>query len=211
MIQPLEYQRFQLTDVSGFKEKMLNWLKQFGIFCLLDNHHYGIQPHRTEWLVAVDVNEFVSGDEIGAADQFIKESDWAFGHLSYELLHSSFKLSKTKKDSVDFPPFYFFRPRIVLEYNEELKIYAENPVQVFQSIMETDALVDDLSPVSCHLTPVLSKEEYINKIKLLQEHIHRGDCYEVNFCQEFFSRNCTIDPFSCFQKLMNLSPNPFSA
>ena len=39
----------------------------------------------------------------------------------------------------------------------------------------------------------------------------RGDCYEICFCQEFFSENVEIDPFSVFKKLSELSPNPFSA
>ena len=56
-----------------------------------------------------------------------------------------------------------------------------------------------------------SKDEYIDAVKKLQEHILRGDCYEINFCQEFYSKNIAINPFNVYQKLSDLSPNPFSA
>jgi para-aminobenzoate synthetase component 1 len=58
---------------------------------------------------------------------------------------------------------------------------------------------------------VLSREEYISKIKALQVHILRGDCYEINFCQEFFAAGAELEPFAVFEQLMALSPNPFSA
>ncbi len=37
----------------------------------------------------------------------------------------------------------------------------------------------------------------LNTVKKLQEHIIRGDCYEINFCQEFYAENAIIDPFMC--------------
>jgi len=57
----------------------------------------------------------------------------------------------------------------------------------------------------------LDRTEYIQKIKSLQAHILKGDCYEINFCQEFFSDSAHIDPLLVFQKLIKISPNPFSA
>ncbi len=56
-----------------------------------------------------------------------------------------------------------------------------------------------------------SQQEYITIIKKLQQHILRGDCYEINFCQEFYDENAMIDPVSVYKKLSNISPNPFSA
>jgi para-aminobenzoate synthetase component 1 len=44
----------------------------------------------------------------------------------------------------------------------------------------------------------------------LQQHILRGDCYEVNFCQEFYSDNTVIDPLQVYRSLSRESPNPFA-
>jgi para-aminobenzoate synthetase component 1 len=63
-------------------------------------------------------------------------------------------------------------------------------------------------------TPInnrISREEYIRIIKQLQQHILRGDCYEINFCQEFFAEHVDIDPLQVYCSLSNTSPNPFAA
>jgi para-aminobenzoate synthetase component 1 len=48
-------------------------------------------------------------------------------------------------------------------------------------------------------------------VKILQDHIRRGDCYEINFCQEFYAEDTDIDPLTVFSKLGSISPNPFAA
>ena len=48
-------------------------------------------------------------------------------------------------------------------------------------------------------------------IRRLQQHILRGDCYEVNFCQEFFAEDVQINPLEAYSRLSEVSPNPFSA
>ena len=57
----------------------------------------------------------------------------------------------------------------------------------------------------------IQKEEYLAVIRQLKQHILRGDCYEINFCQEFFSDSVVIDPLTAYKKLNEFSPNPFSA
>ncbi|PKM70714.1 MAG: hypothetical protein CVU93_00670 [Firmicutes bacterium HGW-Firmicutes-18] len=41
-------------------------------------------------------------------------------------------------------------------------------------------------------------------------HIHRGDIYEANFCQEFYAENARINPLDVFEKLNSLSKAPFT-
>jgi para-aminobenzoate synthetase component 1 len=50
----------------------------------------------------------------------------------------------------------------------------------------------------------------LETVKKLQQHILKGDCYEICFCQEFFAEDVQIDPFTVFKKLSDISPNPFS-
>jgi para-aminobenzoate synthetase component 1 len=57
----------------------------------------------------------------------------------------------------------------------------------------------------------LSREEYLDTVETLRQHILRGDCYEINFCQEFFTENADIDPVLTWRSLSQASPNPFSA
>ncbi|MBK5269686.1 MAG: anthranilate synthase component I family protein, partial [Bacteroidia bacterium] len=57
----------------------------------------------------------------------------------------------------------------------------------------------------------ISKEKYISVVRQLKQHILRGDCYEINYCQEFFAEHSVIDPVAVYKKLSAVSPNPFSA
>ena len=57
----------------------------------------------------------------------------------------------------------------------------------------------------------ISREDYISAVKKIQRHIHRGDCYEINFCQEFFVREIEPDLTQMYRSLNRLSPSPFSA
>lgn len=61
------------------------------------------------------------------------------------------------------------------------------------------------------LQAAFSREEYLETIRTLQQHILRGDAYEINFCQEFFSQPAVIDPLATWASLSQASPNPFSA
>jgi len=56
-----------------------------------------------------------------------------------------------------------------------------------------------------------SKDDYFSRIKALLAHIHRGDIYEANFCQEFYAENTTIDVLKVYDKLNAISKAPFAA
>lgn len=208
----LNGQSFILKDVPAFKQKMLNWLKPFGIFCYLDNQGYAIAPQQVECLVAVGVRAFAQGDDLKVAENFFDKKRWLFGHLSYEVNNRLHQIPSGKKDQLEFPLFYFFEPQIVLEIKADcLIIHAPDPQKIFEEITCFSLAEEEYKNNLRGPQPVLSKEEYIQKVIELQAHILRGDCYEVNFCQAFFSGDTAIDPFSVFQKLMHVSPNPFSA
>ena len=55
-----------------------------------------------------------------------------------------------------------------------------------------------------------TRDAYIETVHKLQQHILRGDCYEINFCQEFYNENAVIDPLQVYRSLSRESPNPFS-
>ncbi len=45
----------------------------------------------------------------------------------------------------------------------------------------------------------------------MQDHIQRGDIYEVNLCQEFYADQVNLNPVAAFEKLNSISPTPFAA
>ena len=95
---------------------------------------------------------------------------------------------------------------------DEVIIYSnkETPDSIFEEISSC-AIANSDSAVPVSFQPAISKAQYVATIKQLQAHIHRGDCYEINFCQEFYATNTPIAPFQVYTKLSKVSPTPFSS
>ena len=204
-----------MSDFEGVKKKVLNWTKQFGTFCFLDNHHYQIQPNTVECILAAGATRQLSckaGHALDRLEDFRKENQsWLFGHLSYDLKNEIESLTSANQDRVQFPELFFFEPQILIRLNEkEMLIEGDFPEVTYDEIM--NGRVETIKkPVAIDVTGKISKTDYIDIIEKLRAHILRGDCYEINFCQEFFAENADIDPIEVYEKLSAISPNPFSA
>ena len=195
---------------------MLNWVKPFSIYCLLDSNHYKDGHHSLECILAAGTKRQLTthtGHMLTDLQQFMDEKpSWLFGHLGYDLKNEISGLTSNHPDSIQFPDLFFFEPEIVIRLiNNEVIIDAEDPDAVFIALCETSAELAPDQPVNVNIQSRISKPEYLAIIQQLQQHILRGDCYEINFCQEFFSGNTRIHPANVYEKLKQASPNPFSA
>ena len=56
----------------------------------------------------------------------------------------------------------------------------------------------------------IHKDAYFEKVNKMLEHIHRGDIYEANFCQEFYAEDTEINPLEIYNKLNAISNPPFA-
>jgi para-aminobenzoate synthetase component 1 len=198
------------------KKKVLNWAQRFNTFCFLDNHQYHIEPHTQECMLGAGIKRKINANGLNALDglqKFIDERrSWLFGQLCYDLKTGNEQVSSIHADEVQFPDLFFFEPEIVIRLNEnELIIDSEEPAEIFAEInSQGDERKSQLrsSPVVEGRIP---KNEYLSIIRQLRRHILRGDCYEINFCQEFFAEKTIIDPGEVYKRLVSISPNPFSA
>ena len=191
---------------------MLNWVKQFNIFCYLDNQQYNNKGGYECLVAAGAANCIGDSTPFSEIDKFIGHAnDWCFGHLSYSLKNQFFGGVPGDKDPVGFPTFFFFQPQILVRIKgDDLIISAKDPVDIYEAIISVS--VENKVPGSIsQLKQRLQKEEYVRIIKKLQQHILKGDCYEINFCQEFYANDVDIEPASVFQSLIKTSPTPFSA
>jgi para-aminobenzoate synthetase component 1 len=188
---------------------MLNWIQSFNIFCFLDSHGYRDGNTQYDWIAAVDV---IHSIELSAQDPFeeLKQfadahPGWIFGHMNYP---------DERPDCIGFPAGFFFQPTILLtcRANEiEVSSTTLDPATVFKQIEET--VVDEsvsLHPVN-HIIPQISRTNYLKAINRIKEHLQRGDCYEINYCQEFQLEEVQLNPLEFYLMLMSVSPNPFSA
>jgi para-aminobenzoate synthetase component I len=143
--------------------------------------------------------------------------------------------SMTTADPIGFPDLFFFVPEIVIELSPDsirIGLFGTDQAAILEQIeamqiaaplsqatVGKEVAPEGVAPARmapermapAKMTGRYSKEEYLATVRGLQEHIHRGDCYEINFCQEFFSCPATIDPLQTWFSLSRNSPNPFSA
>ena len=197
---------------------MLNWLNRFNIFCLLDNHRYKFSDPAFELLAAagsLDSLTSSAGNYFNDLRQFTKQhsGEWMFGHLGYDLKNEIENLSSHNFDGIDFPELFFFIPQIILSLKEnilEIGVIDDDADKIFEQISFTENLIEEI-PSKVNLVSRFSKQEYVSTVSTIKEHINKGDCYELNFCQEFYAENTLIDPVTVYKRLGKLSPNPFAA
>ncbi len=197
---------------------MLNYSKKFGTFCFLDNHEYEFKKSYDCIVGAGNMSHLVSCSNSGnldALDKFLyKKNDWVFGHVAYDIKNEIEELSSSNFDGVKFPQILFFVPEIVLILSgKQLKIGAYSPKnadKIFDEINDSAEVEENKIKIPS-LKSRFTRTEYIKTIKKLKQHILKGDCYEINFCQEFYTSNATLDPVNVYNKLNKFSPNPFSA
>ena len=209
---------FTITDIANFKQQIVSWANRFNICCCLDNHNYSHTVSSYEYLAGAGAISIFSAEThfFNLLDHYLdKNRDWLFGHISYNLTHELNDIASGKQNPVQFPSFYFFRPEIVVEVKKgivEISSFTTSPENVLKEILQTE-MID--AENNCNnpftISPRVTKEEYIATIHLIQQHILRGDCYELNYCQEFFAEQARINPLQVYQRLSAVSPNPFGA
>jgi len=198
----------------------LNWSKQFSEVVWLDSNEYELNTGEYEAVLAVEAFTAIKTDFHSAFDK-LKEyqettSDWIFGYLSYDLKNDVENLKSKNFDGLHFPDLYFFQPqKLIFIKNDQIEFHylrmVDDEIDLdFEEIQKANISISDARE-SIKVTPRISKEEYRQKIKLMLQHIHRGDIYEANFCQEFYAENVNIDPFDIYRSLNEISTPPFAA
>jgi para-aminobenzoate synthetase component 1 len=211
-----KYTSYAITDFYLFKHQLLSFAKKFSNFCFLDNHEYNFDKSYECIAGFGNIQSITAGEKNGLEelDQFKKDKeDWIFGHVSYDLKNHIENLSSQNKDQIGFPDFHFFIPELIFVLSKgkvRIGVYAGfDSKDIFEEI--SSIVPNENNFYRPLLKSRFSKDEYLQIIKTIQQHILRGDCYEVCFCQEFFAENIRIDPIKVFKNLSDLSPNPFSA
>ncbi|MGG9970424.1 anthranilate synthase component I family protein [Ferruginibacter sp. SUN002] len=209
---------FPITNFTEFKIQMLNWANRFNIFCLLDNQQYNFDKPAFECLLAVGCKEKI---ELNTGNAFVQltnfysnQNDWLFGHIGYDIKNEVEQLSSENFDGIKFPDACFFVPEIILQLNnkEVTVLYEEGTAEaIIDAIKSTSPIINALPVKPTDINSRFRRPEYLDSVNTIRQHILRGDCYELNFCQEFYADNIAIDPLSVYHHLVDFSPNPFSA
>ncbi len=200
----------------------MSWAQQFEEVVWLDSNFHKNPYTSFDSLLAVDAFTSISTDWHNAFDK-LKEyqkstNDWILGYLTYDLKNDVEDLSSNNGDHLYFPDLFFFQPKKII------RIIGDKVEFIYLNLI-SDEIDDDSNMImngenlhsgSTTYDPIkikmrIFKDTYFKRINELLEHIHRGDVYEANYCQEFYAENTKIDVLRTYQKLNTISKAPFAA
>lgn len=204
-------------EIEHFKQKAIEWLRDFEVCCLLDNNNSinALDLRDIECVIAAGVKKEIKGRGKGdwdALNDTVNGIDDAhlFGYLSYDLKNQIEKLSSNHSDQIGFDHLYFFEPIHLIVIYSNGSYLIQSPIEnILDEILKTEEIHLTAHPV--HIKPKVSREKYIENVHAIQQHIIDGDVYELNYCVEFYDEHARIDPFHVYQKLKQFSPTPFGA
>jgi para-aminobenzoate synthetase component I len=205
-------QVFSVKNLPKIKEQILYWVSQFNVCSFLDNHQYQSEHHSIECIAAAgEISSIAGANTAKSIDVFYETNqDWLFGHFGYGY-HSNQLNDLQKKNPINFSDAFFFRPDHILSLNNHslvIESYSLQPEAIFTEITAVKPSIEKSSPIKT--TPSISKDIYLSTIENLLLHIQKGDCYEINYCQEFHSIDTAIDAVKLYAQLTALSPTPFA-
>lgn len=212
---------YHLKDSKLFCKKALQWAAQFDSVCYFDSNGYKDAHANLNAFLAVgpDVSSDVAStftsdqkDTFPKIQAFLDQwpQTWIPGYLTYDLKNELENLQSRHPSKDGFEDAYFFVPQYTLligQYNVEIK--GEDPDRIMLEI-ENTAMDQTEAVTACTIQKRMSREEYGQAFQQLQRHIQRGDCYEVNLCQEFYAENAEIHPVNLYLLLNEISKSPFS-
>ncbi len=201
---------------------MLEWSKSYDKIVWLDSNEHVNKYTSFDAILAIDGQTdkskkcFENTDEV--TDFIDNENDWLFGYLSYDLKNEWEDLVSKNYDGLDFPEIHFFQPDKIITVKEKkitflyLDSISDEIEKDYKEILE---IVQSREKKNTYFQSIriklrIHKDAYFEKIQRMLWHIHRGDIYEANFCQEFYSENTNIDPWETYRHLNMISTPPFA-
>ena len=209
----------QILNTETFKQQLLFWSQSFREIVFMDSNDYPQAYSSYDCILAVDAFTSIKTDFQNAFEDLKQYQqttrDWLFGYLSYDLKNNLEDLDSNNFDGLDFPDLFFFQPKklfllkgttLEIQY---LNMCDEELEDDFEQILERHSEFS-LPNEPITIQQRISKDNYLNKVSNVLQHIQQGDIYEANFCMEFFAEKATIKPFEKFTTLNQISKPPFA-
>lgn len=224
---------FKLEDPKEFKKKLLLWSENFEEVSWLDSNNYPQKSSSFDALLAVQAFTVLRTDFPSAFDKLREyqetTADWIFGYLSYDLKNDVEDLTSNNFDGLGFPDLYFFQPAKIIQVRGDLVLFhylrmvddemdadLEEILSVkvkereIEGLNEWEGDIDSLKNPGTRIHSRVTKSNYLEKVQKMLDHIHRGDIYEANLCQEFYAEDIELEPLEVFNKLNRISGTPFA-
>ena len=207
---PLSFKSYRLENKRHFLESALHWAHQFSHVAYYNHHDIGYPNGPFQEVLAVGCKTELKADNTDsfAALREFHQGKWLFGYLGYDLKNELEELRSTNQDALGFEDMAFFEAEHLFFFEADSVRIASPITDLFESICSREVSPSNSSFGSPMAS--VSKQNYLETVKQLQWHIEEGDCYEINYCQEFHGRIDHADPIQTFLKLSEISPKPFA-
>jgi para-aminobenzoate synthetase component 1 len=219
-----QVKKFPVHDVKVFLRNLLFYGNKSETFCLLNSNRSVFSPDKYsnyDVLAGLGSIEELNAEKnsFSSLQKFHDEKrDWLFGFFTYDLKNETNELSSSNFDGLNFPSLHFFRPRYVIAFRGNQCEILFDPKHDDEKSADKlfDEIISEKKEVNFSETDIeikqrVSKGEYLEVVKKILAHIQRGDVYELNYCQEFYSGDAVINPAETYLQLNGLSPMPFSS
>ena len=211
---------YEVSNIRDFSDQLFAWSQQFDTVMWLNSNDYEQNYSSFEKALAIEDFTSIKTDYFNAFEK-LKEfqsltKDYIFGYISYDVKNDTERISSQNFDGLHFPDLYFFQPK-------KLIFIKENSIEFHYLGMVDDEIESDYEAITnqgvlpktkenseVKIKLRIHKDEYHQKVTKVLEHIHRGDIYEANFCQEFYAEECEIEPYHVFKDLNKISEPPFA-
>lgn len=219
-----------------FKQKALEWASSFSVVVYLDSNGYAADHYsQYECLIGLKRNSPPNNQAVDpsfcmttekAKDSFERlqafveqEPSWLFGFLTYDLKNDVEQLSSRHLNQLHFPKLCFFRPDVIIAIPKgvaQIQISCTTasqlkPTTILTAIQQQVSPTYPPPPTKVSWRNQMSRKNYLQKVKAIQEHIRQGDVYEMNLCQAFYLEHIDLLPLSTFQRLNALTQAPFAS
>lgn len=207
---------FYADNIDTLKLKGLHWADSFSTACIFDSNQYSDPYSAFDLLISAGVKKEIKYSGKGSYSNLesfsVDNKSYLLGYFAYDLKNESEELFSKNPDYLEFPDFHFFLPEhIIVIKGNEVQIESDQADEIWKAINAFE--ISDLKSFAqnSQIKSRFTRNEYLDTVKEIQKHIQRGDIYEMNFCQEFYAENVSMNPLEIFLKLNQLSPTPFAS
>lgn len=178
--------------------------------CLLDGtngySYLAWQPRATyTFQTFSELNEVVASLMPGVTDRL-------FGYLGYEMKHDCEQFEEDPDAPIQMPRSRFTQFACVLvfdPYQQQVEWYTQDERRDVPSPLP---LPPFNTPPAVTVSSTMTKEQYIQRVKHIKEHIWNGDCFQANLTRKVYGKATKpMQAFEMFQRLYTHSPTAYNA
>ncbi|TXC81773.1 anthranilate synthase component I family protein [Luteibaculum oceani] len=194
---------------------MMEPFENFDFWAFFNSNGEGAHPVFAGVKSSLEINPTQGVDWI-AFQNFLdrNKGEYIFCAFSYELKNDIEELTPASNPHYSFPKLLLIVPEHIGEVQPDTNLidWEEGtlPSDVLLKKRISDLLKNPLNKKR-NVYASFSRNEYVDRAKMLLENIRLGNIYEVNFCQEFICPDVDINSWDLYQSLNEKTQAPYSA